>query len=130
MIEEYLQLQNMLTQHTIMIGRALREFKHYGCFGYETLVASPWASNVTPDYVEVVMGFRKDKSLGTIQVPTKIFENGNSSVLKNWVEKVNEYHFKSAEEIKAEIEDTNRQHELAIMHELMTKYPQEAANHD
>ena len=130
MITEYLEMQSVLADRALGVGRLLREFHHHACFGHAVPVASPFIADISPEAVSIAVGMDATKNLYTVQIPVPIFESSNPNALRAWVERENVQYFRSKEDIQAEIDSIQREKELAIMRELMAKYPNESTEYE
>ena len=130
LVSHYLQLLDIVKSRTFYIGRLLRSYRHYGCFGYPIGVATPYAAEISLDYVKIGVGLASNGDVGIVSVPVLLFESGTEGNIKTWITQQNTEHAKSAEDLEDEANDTRRKQELSILHELMNRYPEEAVHHE
>lgn len=93
-------------------------------------VATPWVADLDNDNVAIVVGLTADKQTGTIAVPVSLFESGTEGAIKTWITQQNIEHQKSANDVSGKEPDTGREREIQILHELLSRYPEEAVHHE
>jgi len=130
MIAEFLQLQSAILQRAVMIGRILIAHKHWGCYGHPVRLAAPFLEDVCDDGVRIAVGMTKDGAPCSISVPAELFETGSDGAIRTWITRSNEEHAELAENRVSREEELRRAQEISILHELMKRYPQEAASNE
>ncbi len=129
LIPQYLQIQDAIRSRAFYIGRLLRSQRHYGCFGYPIGVATPYAAEISLDYVKIGVGLASNGDVGIVNLPVALFEMGTEGNIKTWITQQNIEHAKSAEDVEDETNSLRRKQELTILRELMNRYPEEAEHH-
>ncbi len=129
LIAQYLQIQDAVKSRAFYIGRLLRSYRHYGCFGYPIGVATPYAAEISLDCIKIAVGLASNGDVGIVNIPVLLFEAGTEGNIKTWITQQNTEHAKSAEDVEDEANSFRRKQELAILRELMNRYPEEAEHH-
>lgn len=129
MIAEYIHIQGEMRERASYVGRLLISYKHYAS-RYPIGVATPWVADLDNDNVAIVVGLTADKQTGTIAVPVSLFESGTEGAIKTWITQQNIEHQKSANDVSGKEPDTGREREIQILHELLSRYPEEAVHHE
>ncbi len=130
MLAEYLLLKDAVDKRSLAVGRLLRASKHYGCYGYPISIATPFAAEITTDSVKIAVGMNTKDEIGVISTPAPLFESASDNDIRSWVSRQNQEHNRSKEDIDNEETDKRRRQELTILHELMSRYPEETAHHE
>lgn len=124
MIKGFLATQEIIRNRTIAIGRELVICKHFATVGKMTRVAAPYITSLNSNSVTIVVGMDEFGENVAITIPAVMYNDGCSLSVKQFVEAANVEI--SNEQIESAVSDKRGQ-ELAIMKELMSKYPNEAA---
>ena len=125
MIQEFVNYSTSIKERACDIGRIAQRVPYWRLLTGKTVVhLIPFPLAINYGGVIIALGTDFQGTNIPLEVPTAIFE-GSLEQTEKWIQEENQIHLESTEEFKLYQEQKKREEEIAILRELMQKYPRE-----
>lgn len=126
-LAEYVAIDDEIHARAAEIAKLVIECEHWVIESIDIPIVRGYPAAVTAQYADIVIGRQGDGDNPVmVRCPSRVFERGSLTEVRDWVNSENDAKLKELDNNMEMRRQAQRSNELAILKELIMRYPAEA----